>query len=334
MLFKNSMLLLTAITAGSAVARMHGHERRHAAFHAREEEKRAVGDMVTATINGKVVSWVNEYAGGAAPAATADDSVSAPTADVQAAAAAAATVETSSTAAETDDAPTAVPVSSAPGSCSNWHDTPGDYTREGFGGQTAANFLKYIDYKGNVGNPWGSNIIEVAPEKACQYKYVVRFEGPRSGTWTVVFWNKMGPDGLLTGWYGNSALKLTINPGETKYVAFDEDSQGAWGAAKGNELPTDAFGGYSCTWGEFDFGSKKNNDWSGWDVSAIQVQFANQPVQGMKICDYKNEGCSFVTNLATKLVNAYSKFEEGVDGIGGRQVPGPVRLITHIDYEE
>lgn len=31
------------------------------------EEKRAVGDWVTATIDGQVVSWQNQYAGGPAP---------------------------------------------------------------------------------------------------------------------------------------------------------------------------------------------------------------------------------------------------------------------------
>lgn len=55
------------------------HERRHAHQHLHQqihearddhaEEKRAVGDWVIATINGDVVSWKNEYPGGAAPAA-------------------------------------------------------------------------------------------------------------------------------------------------------------------------------------------------------------------------------------------------------------------------
>jgi hypothetical protein len=35
-----------------------------------QEHKRAVGDWVTATINGQVVSWVNQYGGGGAAAAT------------------------------------------------------------------------------------------------------------------------------------------------------------------------------------------------------------------------------------------------------------------------
>lgn len=55
----------------SSHARRHGHQH----FHARDndireinenhlvEEKRAVGDMVTATIDGQVVSWINQYAG-------------------------------------------------------------------------------------------------------------------------------------------------------------------------------------------------------------------------------------------------------------------------------
>ncbi|EGC47378.1 conserved hypothetical protein [Histoplasma capsulatum var. duboisii H88] len=48
------------------------HERRHHGhqhLHKRANDKRAVGDMVTATINGQVVSWVNQYAGGAPPPA-------------------------------------------------------------------------------------------------------------------------------------------------------------------------------------------------------------------------------------------------------------------------
>jgi hypothetical protein len=333
MQLKNSMILATALTAGSAVARMHGHERRHA--HKAHEEKRAVGDIVTAVIDGKVVSWTNEYAGGAAATATADVNVNVAAAltvaDATTTATASATSTSTSTSDSSDDDET---VSSASGTCSNWHDTSDSYSRSGFGEATVANLLEYIWYKGNVGNPWGSNIIEVDEDKACKYKYVVQFNGAKSDAWTIVFWNKFGPDGKLTGWYGNSALSLTINPGETKYVAFDEDTQGAWGAAKGTALPVDEYGGYSCTWGEIDFGNSGNDGWSGWDVSAIQVQMAKQEVQGMKICSHTGDGCSYITNLATKMHNAYSKAEEGVDGIGGNSVAGPVRLVVDIDYSE
>ncbi|KAL4766001.1 allergen Asp F4 [Aspergillus foveolatus] len=317
MQLKNSLVLLTALTAGSSVARLHGHERRHA-----HHEKRDVGDLVTAIIDGKVVSWVNEYAGGAAATATAAESTSTSLSETVAA----------STTASSTETPSASAVSSASGTCANWDDESDEYSTAGFGSRTVSNLAKYVAYIGNIGNPWGSNIIEVDADKACKYKNVVKFSGSETDDWTIVFWNKIGPDGKLTGWYGNSALKLTIAPGETKYVAFDDDSQGAWGAAKGDSLPTDEYGGYSCTWGEFDFANSGNNDWSGWDVSAIQAQAADQDVQGMKICNNKGEKCSWISNLATAMENAYSKAEEGVDGIGGNQSPGAVRLVVDIDY--
>ncbi|CZT19551.1 related to TOS1 Target of SBF [Ramularia collo-cygni] len=49
----------------------HGHAHLHHARDAAAKEKRGLGDMVTAMINGEVVSWVNEYAGGAAATSAA-----------------------------------------------------------------------------------------------------------------------------------------------------------------------------------------------------------------------------------------------------------------------
>ncbi|PGG98570.1 hypothetical protein AJ79_08823 [Helicocarpus griseus UAMH5409] len=55
------------------------HERRHHGHQHLHKNKRAVGDMVTATIDGKVVSWKNEYGGGA-PAAPTEPPAAAPAA--------------------------------------------------------------------------------------------------------------------------------------------------------------------------------------------------------------------------------------------------------------
>lgn len=52
--------------------RRHGHGHQH--FHERQKEKRGVGDMVTAVIDGQLVSWINTYAG---PTAAADANVGA-----------------------------------------------------------------------------------------------------------------------------------------------------------------------------------------------------------------------------------------------------------------
>ncbi|GIJ99181.1 hypothetical protein Aspvir_001307 [Aspergillus viridinutans] len=320
MQLKNSMLLLAALTAGSSVARMHGHERRHL-HHA--GEKRAVGDTVYATIDGVLVSWINEWSG---QAKTVDKAVAQPTPATNADRKGLAAAPTAST---------VEPSSSSSGVSVDWINTPTDdeYCTEGFGGRTEPSGSG-IFYKGNVGIPWGSNIIEVCPEKAKKYKHVAQFVGSNTDPWTVVFWNKIGPDGGLNGWYGHSALTITLQPGETKYVAFDENSQGGWGAAKGTELPKDQYGGYSCTWGEFDFDSTINHGWSGWDVSAIQAMNAGHEVQGMKICNHAGELCSVITHGLSKVIDAYTADLAYVDGIGGKVLPGPTRLRVHIDYNE
>ncbi|CAI7660799.1 unnamed protein product [Penicillium glandicola] len=215
-----------------------------------------------------------------------------------------------------------------------WTATPpnGKFSRRRFGGRTLPTGTE-IHYRGNVGIPWGSNIIAVSATEAYAYKYVVQFTGSNDEPWMVVVWNKVGPDDKMTGWYGNSALTFTLAPGETRYVAFDEDSEGAWAAAPGDHLPTDQAGGYSSTWGEFTFGDGENQGWSGWDVSAIQAQIANQHVQGMSICQADGKKCSIITPDAEKVVDAYTESKKHLNGIGGSTGPGPVRLNVVLDYQ-
>lgn len=213
-----------------------------------------------------------------------------------------------------------------------WTNTPHKPTTKGFGGRTAPHGTGNT-YHGNTGTPWGSNIIAISPTAAQNYKYVVQFRGSNTDPWTVTIWNKIGPDGKLDGWYGHSALTFVLAPGETRYVAFDEDSEGAWGAAPGtNGLPTDQWGGYTTTWGEFTFGDIENSGWSGWDVSAIQAQVARHRVHGMRICQADGKGCSVITPAAREVVDAYTEDKRHHDGIGGAAAPGPVRLVVDIDY--
>lgn len=224
--------------------------------------------------------------------------------------------------------------SSSSSSGPSWSSVPanGVFSTSGFGGVTSASGAGDT-YTGNVGNPYGSNIIEVSASDASQYKYVVEFSGANTNDWTVAIWNKYGPDGKMTGWYGNACKTFTLSPGATKYIAFDEDSQGGWAAAEGGSIPTSSMGSYASTWGEFDFGSTANNAWSGFDVSAIQAQNAGMPVQGMQICSvYNSNTCSSITANAASVNNAYTTAQTNVGGIGANLPSGPVRLATTIDY--
>lgn len=66
---------------------------------------------------------------------------------------------------------------------------------------------------------------------------MVRFNGPTEGEdWSVVIWNKLGPDGIQGGWYGKACRRFTLAAGQTRFIAFDEDSQGGWAAAPGTTI--------------------------------------------------------------------------------------------------
>lgn len=228
----------------------------------------------------------------------------------------------------------AASASPSSGASGSWTSVPsnGAYSTSGFGGSTGSSGSGDT-YAGNVGNPYGSNIIEVSSSDASQYKYVAQFQGSSTDDWTVAIWNKIGPDGKMDGWYGNACKTFTLPAGSTKYIAFDEDSQGGWAAAQGSTIPTNSLGSYAATWGEFDFGSSANNGWSGFDVSAIQAQNAGLPVQGMQICSvYNSNTCSSITANAGSVNNAYTSAQASAGGIGGNLASGPVRLAVTIDY--
>ena len=344
MQFKDTLLLMTALTAGSAVARLHGHDRRHA--HAKIEEpeapavtaapqvvpelkERAVGDVVYDTIDGVLVSWINEWAVEVSVSSSAfTTSTVIPTST-----AAAAVVATAS---PSGIESTIVPVPTSSTSGGSWYETPSDgsYSREGFGGSTSSKTVGSLDwdYVGNVGSPWGSNIIEVSEANANQYKHVIRFEGSSTDEWSLVFWNTYGPDGKMTGFFHpNQALSFTIGANEVKYVAIDDNSQGGWAAAKG-EVPVSGVGQYAGIWGEFDMSNAKNDAHSGWDVSSIIAQLAGLEIHGMRICNHLGESCSTIGNGLTNILNAYTAADQGNPSLACQQNPGPVRLVVNLDY--
>ncbi|EPS30388.1 Allergen [Penicillium oxalicum] len=343
MLVKNSLLLAAALTAGSAAARIHGHERRHAHHKAQiepivEVEKRGgVGDIVSAVIDGVLQTWINEWSGESATssATTTASATSVATTIVSVPTSTVAPSVVESTAVPSSTQSTVKPTS-APSTGGDWHATPADgqFSRAGFGGVSKAQKVGSLDwdYIGNVGVPWGSNIIEVEESVANQYKHVLRFEGSQSQPWHVVFWNTYGPDNKMTGfWAPNQALSFNLEKGQVKYVAIDDNSQGGWAAAPG-KVPTTNFGQYAATWGEFDMSSEKNGGFSGWDVSCIIAQLNSLDVQGMRICNHLGQECSHIGNGLSSVLNAYTSADQGKPDLAVSQASGPVRLIVELDY--
>ncbi|KAF3386636.1 Allergen Asp f 4 [Penicillium rolfsii] len=337
MFVKNSLLLAAALTAGSAVARLHGHERRHAhpkPVEAEVQLEKRVGEVVTATIDGVLQTWINEWSGLIAAPTSVSSSTSTTTfVQVPTTTVAPSVPEVTASPSSVQSSVVSTPVASSGGA---WSETPanGQYSRDGFGGVSEAQTVGGLDwdYIGNVGLPWGSNIIEVEESVANQYKHVIRFEGSDPEPWSVVFWNTYGPDNKMTGfWAPNKALSFTLDKGEVKYVAIDDNSQGGWAAAP-SDVPTTPLGQYAGSWGEFDMSSEKNDGFSGWDVSCIIAQLNNLEVPGQRICNHLGEDCSAIGKGVSSVLNAYTEHDQGNDHLAVSQAAGPVRLVVQLDY--
>ncbi|CRG89729.1 hypothetical protein PISL3812_06768 [Talaromyces islandicus] len=190
-----------------------------------------------------------------------------------------------------------------------------------------------VDYCGNRGDPYGSNILVIDEQFVPDFNFVTQMTLPADTdeSWNVVVWNKCGTDGGINGFFGEWVQNFTIQPGETKYIAFDVDTQGGWGAAPGSSPILDNSGSCASTWGEFDFNNTENAGHSGFDVSAIQAQNAGLSVQGMSISAVGTDESSSITNSGV-VNNAYTASEASNPSLGGHLDPGNVTLNCTLNY--
>ncbi|KKY38991.1 putative allergen asp f4 [Diaporthe ampelina] len=326
-----SLLLLGAIGASA-------HPSGHARFHNKQRsqnEERAIGDTITAVIDGVAVSWVQteDYGAAATPAIVADkaDAV----ADVKVAAAAT-TAPSSAT-----PSPTATSSSSAAPKATSGSDS----TSTGEGITEFTSFtdlctaakakratLDQIKYAGNTGSStnYGCNKVLLAnSDLASEYNNTAKFFGGPSDLYCLV-WNKIGADGGINGFFGEEATTFKLPAGSEQYVAFDKNSQGGGACFKGSsedDVEKTSYGAIAGTWAEWDFENDSNNGWSGYDASAIVAQAAGLAVTGMEICaeNAPDALCSTIGSGGSSFVNAYRAVDADADGIGG-QVSGPMKI--------
>lgn len=202
-------------------------------------------------------------------------------------------------------------------------DTSGHSSSSGsqsFGGRTAPKDNGNKDeYIGNVGVPYGSNMIMLdSVDDAKNYKYSNTFTNPTSEKIQVIVWNKSGKDGQpQSGMALPPTQTFSLDPQESKAMAFDENSQVAFSLdcardpMQGN-LP-------NCTWGEVDFGDLRNGAWTGYDRSSIANKAGNTGLltiscEGAKTSS--KEANSFTTAAQTDA--------------GGALAPGEAHLFTTI----
>ncbi|EPE09149.1 allergen asp f4-like protein [Ophiostoma piceae UAMH 11346] len=316
-----------------------GHNHNHARLH-REAAKRDEDVLVTATIDGKVVSWTQ----GGSPFKAAHK----PTAAVVEAAAVtsstvAAATTTSSSSSSTYVAPTTTSSSSVAAATTTSSSAAATSTSSSSGGSgsgistyeaftscssnTKRATMADITYVGNTGcDGYGSNIKLIQSNLASDYDYVVEAVNDGSSAMQCKVWNKIGSDGGINGFFsGNEVDSFTLAAGSSQYLAFDKNSQGGMCCATGSIALT-SYGEFNCPWLEYDFGSTKNSDYSGFDASAL-VEGSSGPWAALKVCTADSSTCSTLNGDGTGT-NAYLPGDEALDGIGGNLSPGKVTLIS------
>lgn len=172
---------------------------------------------------------------------------------------------------------------------------------------------------GTAGN-WGCNIMQIDTADVDLYDYTVTFTAGSEGPFTCECWNKIGPDGGLSGSW-KSALSLTVPKGGSVAIATEADTQGGCSCGSGSSCPktppnADGQGGgqWAGTWVEFDNGSKRNSGNSGSDVSVLAATDHNMAFPGMQLAA-NGKVCSWIKSTGESK-DAYKGDMHDLDGVG------------------
>lgn len=173
-------------------------------------------------------------------------------------------------------------------------------------------------YIGNVGRPYGSNMILIDESERRHYKYTITLTNIEDAPTKYILWNKSGKDGRPQSGMGSEPnLKFTIGAQESQVIAFDENSQVSFSRdcernVLGGNLP-------DCTWGEADFGDLRNGGWSGYDCSSIPNSQGN-----VGHCRISCEGAKTSSDKENSFVSAAQT------NAGGSLAPGPVAFYAEL----
>lgn len=270
----STTLVLAAVVVGESMAGpVHAH--RHAHAHAKKDVNWEKLDW-----NNMGIDWKSAYAAGQAKTSSTS-SVAVPTASpiiaAQVKKPVASTSEASVAAVATASTDAAVKASTDKVSSSiktlfsSIKGMADDI--KAFGEVTAA-YGEIIDKVGNIGKPEGSNMLKVSA--VGDHKYTNTFVNTATKPMTIVVWNKAATDksGNVQSNLGSCiastspALSITLAPGESQVVAFQENTQAGWGEATAD---VSVSGAYATTWGEINYISTG----CGYDVSSIMNVHGN-----------------------------------------------------------
>ncbi|KAL8645304.1 MAG: hypothetical protein Q9226_007365 [Calogaya cf. arnoldii] len=188
-------------------------------------------------------------------------------------------------------------------------------------------------YHGNVGIPYGSNMMAINTGDTDKYKYTNTFKNTGSNPITIQIWNKEGRDGDAQSGQGQDPnIKFTLQAGQSQAIAFDENTN----AAFSRDCKRDKENGNiaKCVWGELSFGSEmpaigqygSSKKWSGFNRSSI-IGGANE------VLTMTCTSCGEKARDETMSGKGQNTWETAGDPFHRNGVPpGPAHLLTEMAF--
>lgn len=333
----------TLLVAAAVGVSAHPSGHNHRSFHAKKEAGTRSEKLITATINGKVVTWTQGAASPwkqdvkpevkvavAAPAPT-------PSPEVKTAA-----FKETEKAKDKDTSPLSgvvglgIKAYEAFTGCNMKREDYSETTKEDIAavGNTAC------------GGKYGGNFKLVASEGAMKgFKYGIKVTGG-SKKLTCGAFNKISANGGIDGfWVKNHALPFDVPANGEQWIAVASNTQGGIMCSHDDKIPERKSDGYpTVTWAEFDLGSARNKGFSGFDASGLPASKSGTACNALKLCAInKSAGaslsddkrCSTINaGMACDGTNAYVTGTEWKGGLGSSI--GPVAdgesFFLHADY--
>ena len=155
------------------------------------------------------------------------------------------------------------------------------------GGCTSADGSKYhtygaatqpansgIEYRGNVGDPYGRNLLPLSDCNTEGHDHSITFTA--KSPVSMAFWNKYGDDWPtegrnLTGASRNAWFIFDLAANEKAVIGVAPNSQVAFSQL----CDRNENGQFNCPWGEADFSDSINGGWNGYDYSVEANNYVN-----------------------------------------------------------
>ncbi|KAF6240146.1 hypothetical protein HO173_001756 [Letharia columbiana] len=180
--------------------------------------------------------------------------------------------------------------SKCPGGC-----TSADSTKYSTYGAATLSANSGDAYRGNVGEPYGQNLLPLSDCNTDGHDYSITFAA--KSPVTIALWNKVGDDWqtsgrTMTGASRNAWFLFDLAANENAVIGVAANSQVSFSQV----CDRNENGQFNCPWGEADFSDTNNGAWSGYDYSVEANNYVNSggisvTVDGFDVSD--SNGCGF-----------------------------------------